>query len=198
MGSISAAEDEAISTAYSAAWPVPKPDGEKHAQRRRPSSHQDSAGRATTQAPPETGITNGHMGADNEHHEPEADLGKEGERGLGGVEVAQPRPAQDDPHKQLTDDHRHVPGSRKCQEGADQTGQDDERQRGEVHEHLLSRTSPAVAVGTSHEHVAAAPIRPFSGDGTAVSPWAHAEGQDTDVPHGGAQPGGRSTGRGQR
>jgi hypothetical protein len=68
------------------------------------------------------------MGADHEHDEPEPDFGKEGERGVGGVQVTEARPAQDDPHEELPDDHRYVPTPRKSEKGPDQAGQDDDRQ----------------------------------------------------------------------
>jgi len=95
------------------------------------------------------------MGAGHEHHQPEPDLGEEGEGGVGGVQVAQDRPAQEDPHDELTDDNRYVPAAWKCQQRPDQAGHDDDRQHGEVHGHLLSMTSPAAAQGHKHKHAVA-------------------------------------------
>ena len=77
------------------------------------------------------------MGAGNEHHQPESNLGQEGERGIGGVQVTHPCRAQDDPDRELTDDNRHVPASGVSQDRPDQAGQDNDAQHGEVHWHLL-------------------------------------------------------------
>ena len=74
------------------------------------------------------GVPDRYVGADDEHHQRESDVGQQCEGRVGRVDDTQPRSADEQSDSQLTDDHRDAhPGNR----GEHRSGQPDDGDQGQ-------------------------------------------------------------------
>jgi hypothetical protein len=73
------------------------------------------------------------VGAGNEHHQAEADVGKEGERRVLRVQPVEPGSAEGDACDQLTENDRQVPLARQGEQRTEDADDRHQREGGERH-----------------------------------------------------------------
>ena len=87
------------------------------------------------------GVAHRHVGADDEHHQREADVGEQGERRIGCVDDPESGSADDDPGDELTDDDRDAEPGHRSQQRPGHADDGQQRQRVEPEPRHLSGSS---------------------------------------------------------